>query len=107
MGAKKDEYNRAVRQEHFMKKEEELRRQCTFQPKINPATQISHYTYQVSTEDGTVELEADVIKRNQFWAQTKQKRLEKMKREKENQIKEECTFTPKTSNGMSPPVNPL
>lgn len=86
-------------EEHMLKQEEKILKEWTFKPKINPSTRVSLYTYQVSTEEGTVELEADVIKRNQFWEKTRQKRIDQMKKEKESQIKEECTFTPKVSRG--------
>ncbi|CAI2383365.1 unnamed protein product [Moneuplotes crassus] len=101
MRKKKEEYRRVLMEEHMLKQEEKILKECTFKPKINPSTRVSLYTYQVSTEEGTVELEADVIKRNQFWEKTRQKRINQMKKEKENQIKEECTFTPKVSREKS------
>jgi hypothetical protein len=44
---------------------------------------------------------ADVIKRNQLWKESKEKKLECLKKEKEMQMNEQCPFTPKMNSGKA------
>lgn len=85
--------------EYFKKQEDDkIHQECTFNPKINESSQWRFYFYQSSAEEGSVKNRADVVKRNELWKESKQKKLELLKKEQEEQIKENWPFTPRTTN---------
>ena len=99
MRNKRNEYHELLREEQKVKQEQKLQKEWTFKPKINSTSECRFYFYQSASSEGTIYNKADVIKRNELWTQSKQKRLEILKKEQDSQIKEDCTFAPKTSYG--------
>jgi hypothetical protein len=53
------------------------------------------YFYKSSNEGGSTKNVADVVKRNELWGESKQKKIEMLKKEQDDEMKENCTFTPK------------
>lgn len=99
MKDQKSQYQELLRTYFKQQEEAEFIKEWTFQPKINQSSQCRMYFYQ-SSEDATgLKHKADVIKRNELWKESKNKKLESLKREQEMQINEQCTFTPKMNSG--------
>ena len=106
---KKDErsqYHELLRAYFKQQEDEEIAKQCTFKPKINPSSQCRMYFYESSEEDGTKH-KANVIKRNELWKKSKEDKIGALKQEQELQIQEEWTFAPNVnSNGKDSTLQP-
>ena len=65
---------------HFLAKE------CTFRPKINSRSQCQFYFYESGDNTAQIKQKANVIKRNEMWKQSKEKKIEQLKREREGEV---------------------
>lgn len=97
MRDRKSQYHELLRAYFDHQKEEEFSQNCTFQPKINQSSQCRFYFYQSgSAPDERVK--ANVVKRNELWKECKEKKLEVLKKERQVEVEQECTFKPSLGN---------
>lgn len=72
---------------YFKQQEEDkITQECTFKPKINAKSQCRFYFYESTTDTSNIKQKADVIKRNELWKQCKEKKLEQLKRERDDNV---------------------